>query len=403
MIVVRNGRDEAVGGVIVSVTGLDDSGATTFSSLISIEMALGPDEWAYGEAQFVPNLDRTTNFNVEFFDPGELGQFDVPVNLDVTNAELRDGVISGNIVNQSPVPVVDNIGVHVACFHDSQITEYQDAALSIETLHIGESASFTTTTPIDPTTCSSFAVYADGFPEAAPAASLPAPDVGATSTTGVSSTISTVGAASPVTSAPVPPAPTSIAEPLATTTTSAAPSTTVAASAGVTIVDDTNFLTVTVPVDWDEQQTFSGWHDDGSDRPQIAAAPNLQQFFETFTGSGLYIVAGPPTTEPAVVLAENDWTGVCSDGGVTPYDDGRFIGQQQTWSNCDGGTNRLVQIAVRPVDKSFTMFVVVAQAVPDDAQLLRVIASLGVVPGAQYPALMVPVPLVPTGAVSPSC
>jgi hypothetical protein len=74
-------------------------------------------------------------------------------------------------------------------------------------------------------------------------------------------------------------------------------------SAGVTIVDDTNFLTVTVPADWDEHNTFSGLHDDGSDRPQISAAPNLQQFFETFDGSGLYVVAGPSTTEPATVLA----------------------------------------------------------------------------------------------------
>ena len=221
-----------------------------------------------------------------------------------------------------------------------------------------------------------------------------APGLGAGTTTGLPSAVTTVGATSPATSAPVPPAPTPPPKP-AKTTTSLAP------SAGVTIVDDTNFLTVTVPDDWDEHETFSSFRDDGSDRPQISAAPSLQQFFETFTGSGLYIVALPPTTDPAVVLAQNDWTGICTDGGITAYDDGRFIGQQQTWLNCDGGTTRFVQFAVRPVDNSFTMFLQVAQATADDAQLLGIVGSVGAIPGAAYPALEVPVPLVPTGAVSP--
>ena len=101
------------------------------------------------------------------------------------------------------------------------------------------------------------------------------------------------------------------------------------------------------------------------------------------------------------MLALNDWTGICSDGGITPFDDGRFIGQLQTWLNCDNGTSRLIELAVRPVDNSFTMFLQVAQATPDDAQLLRIIGSVGTVPGAVYPALAVPVPLVPTGVVSP--
>ena len=101
------------------------------------------------------------------------------------------------------------------------------------------------------------------------------------------------------------------------------------------------------------------------------------------------------------MLALNDWTGICSDGGITAFDNGRFIGQLQTWLNCDNGTSRFVQLAVRPVDNSFTMFLQVAQATPNDAQLLRIIGSVGTVPGAVYPALAVPVPLVPTGVVSP--
>ena len=71
----------------------------------------------------------------------------------------------GTIVNTSGVPVVDFVSVHVACFNESQIVAAQDAAVDTEILRLGESASFTTTAPIDPTTCSSFAIYAGGFPE----------------------------------------------------------------------------------------------------------------------------------------------------------------------------------------------------------------------------------------------
>jgi hypothetical protein len=189
------------------------------------------------------------------------------------------------------------------------------------------------------------------------------------------------------------------------TTTSLAPTlttaTTLVPSAGVRVVDDTDFLTVTVPVDWDEHETVSSRRDDGSDRPQITAAPSLEQFFETVTGPGLYVVALPPTTDPAVVLAQNDWTGICSDGGVMPYDDGRFVGQLQSWLNCDGGTSRIVQLAVRPLANTFTMSLQVAQSTPDDAQLLRIVGSAAVVSGAFYPTLVAPVPLVPTGVVPP--
>jgi hypothetical protein len=182
---------------------------------------------------------------------------------------------------------------------------------------------------------------------------------------------------------------------LVTSKTSAGP------SGGVTIVDDTNLLTVTVPVDWSDQDTQSGRRDDGSARPQITAAPNIEQFYESFNSSGLYLTAMPATTDPAVVLAQHDYTGVCSDGGIVPYDDGRFTGQQQTWTSCDGGEARAVHVAARPPDNSFMMFLQVGQAAPDDAQLLRIIASLGTVAGAVYPAPSAPVPLVPTGAVPP--
>ncbi len=101
------------------------------------------------------------------------------------------------------------------------------------------------------------------------------------------------------------------------------------------------------------------------------------------------------------MLQRFDYPGACTDGGVTPYDDGRFVGQQQLWVDCDGKTTRVVNVAARPSDNSFTLFVQVQQTSPDDAVLDQILGSAGVVPGAVYPTPAAEPPLNPTGPVPP--
>ena len=54
----------------------------------------------------------------------------------------------------------------LACFNESQPTDYTGALLDVQSLRSGESVDFTTELPVDPTTCASFAIYAIGIPEA---------------------------------------------------------------------------------------------------------------------------------------------------------------------------------------------------------------------------------------------
>jgi hypothetical protein len=178
-------------------------------------------------------------------------------------------------------------------------------------------------------------------------------------------------------------------------------STSAATPAGIALVDDTNFLTVTVPADWSDQFTAPGLRDDGSERAEITAATNLQQFWDGLTSSGTYVLAVPPTTEPAALLARFSFSNFCTNVGVTPFDDNRFVGLQQTWLDCGGETLRVVNVAARSLDNSFTIFIQVVQPTPDDAELLRVIASAGAAPGAVYPAPTLSAPLTPTGPVPP--
>jgi hypothetical protein len=189
--------------------------------------------------------------------------------------------------------------------------------------------------------------------------------------------------------------------PITPTSTLPAPTTTGLPSIGVRIVDETNFLTVTVPANWSDQSGASGRRDDGSDRPTMTAAPDIPQFLGSFDGPGVRVQALPATTDPAALLQRYAYPRSCTDAGITPFDDGRFSGQRQAWLNCDGSTTRVVNVAAQPIDGSFTIFVQVQQTTLDDAILNQILGSFGTIPGAVYPSSPVVTPLVPTGPVPP--
>ncbi len=178
-----------------------------------------------------------------------------------------------------------------------------------------------------------------------------------------------------------------------------APTSTGLPAIGVRVVDNTNFLTVTVPADWDDQSGDSGRRDDGSDRPTITAAPDIAQFLGSFEGPGVRVQALPASTDPAALLQRFAYPRSCTDAGITPFDDGRFTGHRQAWLNCEGSTTRVVNVGARPIDGSYTIFVQVQQTTPDDAVLNQVLGSFGSIPGAVYPSSTVATPLVPSGPV----
>ena len=115
------------------------------------------------------------------------------------------------------------------------------------------------------------------------------------------------------------------------------------------------------------------------------------------------MVALPATTEPAALLERFDYPSSCTDGGITPFDDGRFAGQRQNWVDCDGTTTRLVNVAARPVDGSFTMFVQVQQTIPDDAVVNSIVSHGRRCSRRRVSQAHAAKPLVPTGSVPPNC
>jgi hypothetical protein len=240
------------------------------------------------------------------------------------------------------------------------------------------------------------------WPASAPGSTVPATSGPVTTTVPVPLPPTT--SATPATSAPHTTSPVTTV-PLTTTATSVAlstvPASTVAPPAGVRLVDETNLLTVTVPGDWLDQNLSNSRHDDGSERATITASPSIDDYFSTWDVPGVHLVAVPAATDPAALLTFFGFPNACTDGGVTPYDDGRLVGQQQTWLDCGGTSTRVVNVAARPIDNSFTLFIQVQQPVADDAALIQIVGSAGAVPGATYPTPVSLPPLTPTGAVPP--
>jgi hypothetical protein len=125
---------------------------------------VAPGGCTFGQnAVAAPGLNEATNFQLQFSRSAEPGDF---VGLDVTAEELRDDAIDGAGTNNSEVVVGDFNQVNVACSDSAQVIAYELAMAEplIGRLGPGESAHFGTTIPLDPTTCTSFAVYAIGLP-----------------------------------------------------------------------------------------------------------------------------------------------------------------------------------------------------------------------------------------------
>jgi hypothetical protein len=274
------------------------------------------------------------------------------------------------------------VGVQLTGAQDQQALD-----VVLETFNVTPTATWPVAGPTSSTSTTSAST--------APASSLAVPSttlVASPTTVAVPSTVPASSAPASSSTAPGSTAP---------APTLPAPTSTGLPAIGVRVVDNTNFLTVTVPADWDDQSGASGRRDDGGDRPTITAAPDIAQFLRSFEGSGVRVQALPATTDPGALLQRFAYPRSCADAGITPFDDGRFTGHRQAWLNCDGSTTRVVNVAARPIDGSFTIFVQIQQTTPDDAVLNQVLGSFGSVAGAVYPSSPAAAPIVPTGPVPP--
>lgn len=141
----------------------------------------------------------------------------------------------------------------------------------------------------------------------------------------------------------------------------------------VTLVDDTSYLTVAVPAEWSDIDTTPLAGESGPTLARIAAAPDINQFEETFEVPGVTYVATPFTADPQSIIDSSGLTGGCETIEVEDYSGPIFTGLVQVGENCgdDGGTWNM--IVASPADETFTAVVQVQTSSADDQEAFDIV------------------------------
>jgi serine protease Do len=146
-------------------------------------------------------------------------------------------------------------------------------------------------------------------------------------------------------------------------------------SAYITLADATNSIEVDVPADWDDVDS-DPFDLDGEQVPHIAAAPNLNDFFDdTYKTSGMeFAVFQPQKDLKATVDRFGPGGGKCADLGYFDYSDAFYTGVYHAWESCgDSGTIYVVLAAVPvgvPAEESYTAVLLVQLTADADFEAL---------------------------------
>lgn len=144
----------------------------------------------------------------------------------------------------------------------------------------------------------------------------------------------------------------------------------------VTLVDDSNTITVNVPDTWTDVSGASIDLGDGTQSPAIAASPNLDYYNESWDTPGMQFIASAAlATTSAEELLTQLSPSECTSTGREVYDDGYFTGAYEVFENCGGTATRWVQVAAHPADQSYGVLVAVQVVNDADLEALDVILN----------------------------
>ena len=142
------------------------------------------------------------------------------------------------------------------------------------------------------------------------------------------------------------------------------------------VADVTGALSLSVPSDWTDTEDRPQMNDDATDRPRLAAAPDLDEFYVNWAAPGLQAIAYPFAADPSTLLINHSFADSCTDAGVQSFDDGTFTGLMQTWTSCGDADSRNVVLALSPGDQSATVYLEVQLPDADNTPLQAVLSSL---------------------------
>ena len=144
------------------------------------------------------------------------------------------------------------------------------------------------------------------------------------------------------------------------------------------VTDEQGRLSISVPSAWTDTDVGPQLNDDATDRPRVAAAPVLDEFYSEWEAPGVQVVAYPFTNDPSTLLRNLGFADQCTDAGVQSFSNGTLTGLMQTWASCGNTLSRNVLLALSPADQSVTVYVEVQLPDQDNTPLQAVLSSLRV-------------------------
>jgi serine protease Do len=135
----------------------------------------------------------------------------------------------------------------------------------------------------------------------------------------------------------------------------------------VLITDDSGFLQVEVPQEWNDIDG-SAWEVEGTEiGAALSASSDLAGFNDSYDAPGLFFGASRLLVaeyDPNSFLDGVSFADECQLGGRYEYDDNYYVGYYDLYTDCGDALSSIVNIAAEPEDGSFLVWVV-GQVVSD--------------------------------------
>lgn len=142
----------------------------------------------------------------------------------------------------------------------------------------------------------------------------------------------------------------------------------------ITVTDDSGLLTLDVPAEWSEVDG-SAWQSDGQPIGlSVTAAPNLNDFYNTWGTPGVTFNATDQLDFTVDELLDAfDFSSDCTPNERTEYSDAVYTGKYDVWTGCGGTDTLLVVLVAEPADQSYLALITVQVVTDADLDALDTI------------------------------
>jgi serine protease Do len=144
-----------------------------------------------------------------------------------------------------------------------------------------------------------------------------------------------------------------------------------------TVTDDSGSISVEIPSSWNDIET-EPVEIGGDYAPSIAAAPNLDEYHDSWDAPGLEFIATDQISASELdELAANAGDNVganddCTSEGSQSFSNDRFSGTLAVWTDCGGmGTELLVVAAIEPSGNHVVLLIVQVTSSSADADAMK--------------------------------